>query len=82
MAEIYDNRMNKEQILLKAVIASVKGNFSNFTTAKECRNWIARHGLKSFVGSHVHWSKQPEGEEYWNDVYNDIPENAMKKEIV
>lgn len=82
MAKIYDKRTNKEAILLKAVIAAVKGSFSSFLTAQECRNWIVRYGLKSFVGTHVHWNKQPEGEQYWSDVFDDIPANAMKKEIV
>lgn len=82
MAEVYDNRMNKEQILLKAVIAAVKSSFSSYTTAEECRDCIAKHGFQYFVGAHVHWEKQPEGAQYWNDVYDDIPANAMKKEIV
>lgn len=82
MTETYDKRTNKEAILLKAVIAAVKGELSSLTTAEECRDEIAIHGFKKFVGTHVDWAEQKEGIEYWLKIYEDIPDSTMKKEIV
>ena len=81
MTEVYDNRMNKEQLLLRAVIAAVKGSFSKFTTAEECRDFIAKNGLKQFVGKHILWTEQKEGHLYWENVYSDIPFSAMKRSM-